>query len=47
MIFGRLWEEANSEISEQNISLHDSRIPGFRQAKRDMRQISFAPNSDE
>jgi uncharacterized protein YacL len=47
MIFGRLWEEANGEISEPNLNIHDSRIPGFRQAKRDLRQISFIPNSND
>ena len=48
MIFGKLWEEANGEVSDPNIGIHDSRIPGFKQAKRgDLRNISFAPNSEE
>lgn len=47
MIFGRLWEEANGEISDPNINIHDSRTPGFRKATRDLRSISYVPNSDE
>lgn len=47
MIFGKLWEEANGEISDPNINLHDSRIPGFRKATRDLRNVSFAPNSED
>jgi uncharacterized protein YacL len=47
MIFGKLWEDANGETSDPNMSIHDSRIPGFKKATRDLRSISFAPNSDE
>lgn len=47
MIFGRLWEEANGEISDPNLNIHDSRTPGFRKATRDLRSISLIPNSDE
>lgn len=47
MIFGRLWEEANGEVSDPNLNLHDSRTPGYRKATRDLRSISFIPNSDE
>jgi uncharacterized protein YacL len=47
MIFGRLWEEANGEISDPNINIHDSRATGFRKATRDLRSISLIPNSDE
>lgn len=47
MIFGRLWEEANGEISDPNLNIHDSRASGFRKATRDLRSISLIPNSDE
>lgn len=47
MIFGKLWEDANGESSDPNMGIHDSRIPGFKKATRDLRSISFAPNSDE
>lgn len=47
MIFGRLWEEANGEVSDPNIGIHDSRTPGFRKATRDLRSISFIPNSED
>lgn len=47
MIFGRLWEEANNEPVDSNLGIHDSRTPGFRKATRDLRSISFIPNSEE
>jgi uncharacterized protein YacL len=47
MIFGRLWEEANGELSDPNFSIHDSRSNSFRKATRDLRSISLIPNSDE
>ncbi len=47
MIFGRLWEDANGETSDPNLNIHDSRIPGFKRASRDLRHSSFAPNSEE
>jgi uncharacterized protein YacL len=49
MIFGRLWEESDGEASEpSNMNIHDSRIPGYKRAVRgDLRNVSFAPNSDE
>lgn len=47
MIFGRLWEDANGEISDPNLNIHDSRTPGFRKATRDLRSISYIPNTDE
>lgn len=48
MIFGRLWEDANNEpTTDSNLGIHDSRTPGFRKATRDLRSISFIPNSEE
>ncbi len=47
MIFGRLWEDANGETSDPNMSIHDSRIPGYKRATRDLRNVSFAPNSED
>jgi uncharacterized protein YacL len=47
MIFGRLWEEASGEVSDPNLNIHDSRTPGFRKATRDLRSISYVPNTDE
>jgi hypothetical protein len=46
MIFGRIWEE-NTEPNEAANAIHDSRTPGFRKATRDLRSVSFAPNSEE
>lgn len=49
MIFGKLWEDANSELSDSNpnLNIHDSRSPSFRKATRDLRSISLIPNSEE
>lgn len=47
MIFGRLWEDANGEISDPNLNIHDSRTNSLRKATRDLRSISYMPNSDE
>lgn len=47
MIFGRLWEEANGEVSDPNLNIHDSRTPAFRKATRDLRSISYVPNAEE
>ena len=40
MIFGRLWEESsdNSDHSENQMNIHDSRSAGFRKATRELRQ---------
>lgn len=49
MIFGKLWEDANNELSDSNpnLNIHDSRSPSFRKATRDLRSISLIPNSEE
>ena len=47
MIFGRLWEEANGEVSDPNLNIHDSRSPAFRKATKDLRSISYVPNAEE
>jgi uncharacterized protein YacL len=47
MIFGRLWEEANGEVSDPNLNIHDSRTPAFRKATKDLRSISYVPNAEE
>lgn len=46
MIFGRLWEESDNEHQDANFSIHDSRTPGFRQAKREMRQTTVTQQID-
>jgi len=40
MIFGRLWEEENTEQNE-NMNIHDSRSAGFRKATRELRQSTI------
>lgn len=47
MIFGRIWDEATDSADAPNTSVHDSRAPGFRKATRDLRSVSYAPNSEE
>jgi hypothetical protein len=46
MIFGRLWEEVESENNDTGFGIHDSRTPGFRQAKREMRQTTATHQID-
>jgi uncharacterized protein YacL len=47
MIFGRLWEEKDLYNSDPNINIHDSKLPGYKKATRDMRGISIAPNRED
>jgi uncharacterized protein YacL len=42
MIFGKLWEE-RGENSDAPAGIHDSRTPGFKQAKREMRNTGAMP----
>jgi uncharacterized protein YacL len=46
MIFGRIWDET-VDNTEAAPNVHDSRAPGFRKATRDLRSVSFVPNSEE
>jgi uncharacterized protein YacL len=46
MIFGRIWDEA-ADNGEAPNGIHDSRTPGFKKATRELRSITFAPNSEE
>lgn len=42
MIFGRLWEDANNgDASDSNLSIHDSRTPGYKKATKDLRSVSY------
>jgi uncharacterized protein YacL len=47
MIFGRLWEEKDDYNSDPSINIHDSKLPGYKKATRDMRGISIAPNRED
>ncbi len=55
MIFGRLWEDPPNDNIPNPLNIHDSRAPnfqerntgGFRKSTRDLRNVSFAPNSEE
>lgn len=47
MIFGRIWEENGENSGEAPANIHDSRTPGFRKATRDLRSVSFAPNTED
>jgi uncharacterized protein YacL len=46
MIFGRIWDEA-IDNADAPTNIHDSRTAGFRKATRDLRSVSFAPNSED
>ena len=46
MIFGRIWEENGETVENQN-NIHDSRTPGFKKAARDLRSVTFMPNTEE
>jgi len=46
MIFGRIWDES-VDSTDTSANIHDSRTPGFRKATRDLRSVSFAPNSED
>lgn len=47
MIFGRLWEEKDDYNSDPSINIHDSKLPGYKKATRDMRGISVIPNRED
>jgi len=47
MIFGKIWEDNVETSDAPNQNIHDSRSTGFRKATRDLRSVSFVPNTED